>query len=88
MGLAPRVPVELSGDEGVWMEMGNLCLSLGWVQSKGLGFFSSPVEKILVLGRFFRKGVLLVIGNFWLNLFFIEFKSRHGYNWKSSGIFL
>lgn len=62
--------LELSGDEDVWMEMGNLCLSLGWVQPKGLCFFSSPVEKILCLGRFFRKGALVVIGNFWLNGFF------------------
>lgn len=54
----------LSGDEDLWMEMGNLCLSQGWVQPKGLGFSFSPVEKNLVLDRFFRKGVLLVIGNF------------------------
>lgn len=77
---------ELSGGDDVWMEMENFCLSLGWVQQKGFGFSSSPVEKILCLGRFFRKVALTVIGNFWLNVFFIVFKSRHGYNCKSSGI--
>lgn len=45
--------LELSGDEDVQMEMGNLRLSLGWVQPKGLGFSSSTVEKILCLDSSF-----------------------------------
>lgn len=44
---------ELSGDEDVWMEMGNLCLSLGWVQAEGFVFLFFPSGKNSVPGQIF-----------------------------------